>query len=284
MARRRLAVVGVSAVAIFAAGGVLGAIADQAVPGDMLYSVDRAYEWVGRFVGPNAPSSEERLLEAITLIDRGREREAVELIDEAVRHLSETGYHQAGDAYVSALQQSALVTVTPPIEVAEAATASSTPTTSGQAPLTSAPSADSEIVAAAPPDAVAALRIAAEALLRNVQAIGTAAEPVEVEALAAELTKTAAEAGTAAAGVAATNPGATPVAAGTSTTTTSTTAPGSTTTATVPSTAPSTTTPGDPEVTTSSSTTSTTLPGGSDDGGNGGGNSGGGIIILPPQS
>jgi len=80
IARRRLAVVGVSAVAIFAAGGVLGAIADQAVPGDVLYSVDRAYEWVGRFVGPNAPSSEERLMEAITLIDRGREQEAVELI------------------------------------------------------------------------------------------------------------------------------------------------------------------------------------------------------------
>ncbi len=39
--RRRLAVVGVSAVAIFAAGGVLGAIADQAVPDDMLYSVVR---------------------------------------------------------------------------------------------------------------------------------------------------------------------------------------------------------------------------------------------------
>jgi len=280
-------VVGVSAVAIFAAGGVLGAIADQAVPGDVLYSVDRAYEWVGRFVGPNAPSSEERLVEAITLIDRGREREAVELIDEAVRHLSETGYHQAGEAYASALQQTPLVAIDPFDEVAQQVTSSSTPTASGQTPVNTAPPADTETIAAAPPDAVVALRIAAEALLRNVQAIGTVAEDVDLEALAAELTKTAAEAGTAAAGVAATNPAATPVAAGTTTTTTSTTAPQMTTTTAVTSSATSTTTPGDPQVTTSSSTTSTTLPGepANDDGGDGGGNDGGGtIIILPPQS
>ena len=69
-ARLVAAIVSGSAFAIVSVTGV-GAIADQAVPGDSLYAVDRAYESISRVIGRDADRTQERIEEAIALVQRG---------------------------------------------------------------------------------------------------------------------------------------------------------------------------------------------------------------------
>ena len=69
-ARLAAAIVSGSAFAIVSVTGV-GAIADQAVPGDSLYPVDRAYESIGRAIGRDTDRTQERLEEALALVQRG---------------------------------------------------------------------------------------------------------------------------------------------------------------------------------------------------------------------
>lgn len=59
----------------------LGAVADQAAPGELLYAVDRAYESVTQIVRGPVDRSEETMVEALKLIDRGKR-------DLAVTHLA----------------------------------------------------------------------------------------------------------------------------------------------------------------------------------------------------
>jgi hypothetical protein len=73
-ARLVAAIVSGSAFAIVSVTGV-GAIADQAVPGDSLYAVDRAYESISRVMGRDVDRTQERLEEALALVQRG-DREA----------------------------------------------------------------------------------------------------------------------------------------------------------------------------------------------------------------
>jgi hypothetical protein len=69
-ARLVAAIVSGSAFAIVSVTGV-GAIADQAVPGDSLYPVDRAYESISRAIGRDVDRTQERLEEALALAQRG---------------------------------------------------------------------------------------------------------------------------------------------------------------------------------------------------------------------
>jgi hypothetical protein len=62
----------------------LAAVADPAVPGDALYSVDRAYERVVDFAGFGGPRVDERLQETGVLIDRGHLSEALALVQETL--------------------------------------------------------------------------------------------------------------------------------------------------------------------------------------------------------
>jgi hypothetical protein len=68
---------------------MLGTIADPSSPGQLLYPVDRAYEQLASAVGVGAPRSQERLAEAIDLMDRGQEVEAAALIAEALTLLED---------------------------------------------------------------------------------------------------------------------------------------------------------------------------------------------------
>jgi hypothetical protein len=83
--RRLVVVSGVAVLATVGAGGVAVA-ADGAAPGDLLYSVDRAFEAVGIGNG----GSQERLHEAVRLADEGD-------VDGALRHAAHAVREQ-GDA------------------------------------------------------------------------------------------------------------------------------------------------------------------------------------------
>lgn len=79
--RRTLAVaLAGSAFAVVSVAG-LGAVAEQALPGDPLYLVDRAYESVSDIVRGPVDRSEERMVEALKLMDEGKR-------DLAVSHLA----------------------------------------------------------------------------------------------------------------------------------------------------------------------------------------------------
>ena len=70
----------------------VGVLADPSVPGEILYPVDRAYESAASLIGIDTSRSEERLGEALTLLDRGQTVEAAELIEVAIVEVSkETG-------------------------------------------------------------------------------------------------------------------------------------------------------------------------------------------------
>lgn len=75
--RTLAAVVAASAFAVVSVAG-LGAIADQAAPGEALYVIDRAYESVGRIVGGPVDRSEETMIEALKLIERGNRQAAMD--------------------------------------------------------------------------------------------------------------------------------------------------------------------------------------------------------------
>lgn len=62
------------------------ALADSAVPGDLLYPVDRAYEEVADLVGLGGERNEERLDEATVLADRG---ELLAAVDHIADHIDD---------------------------------------------------------------------------------------------------------------------------------------------------------------------------------------------------
>ncbi len=75
-ARLVAAIVSSAAFAVVSVTGV-GAIADQAVPGDSLYPVDRAYESISRAIGRDVDRTQETLEEALVLAQRGDKLRAV---------------------------------------------------------------------------------------------------------------------------------------------------------------------------------------------------------------
>lgn len=287
---RRIGAVAAAAVTLSVGAVGVGAIANQASPGDLLYGVDRAYETAGHVLGSKAPHTEERLAEALVLIDKGRSADAVALVDEAVRDYSvQNGLTELEQTYADARSTSVAVTST-------------------TAPGIAAPAPPTTVVAAPQQaDPVKALRLAVEMLLRNVQAAGT--EPAVV---VAAVTDSALQAAAAASAVVEQEPvlaageTTTSTAPGTSSTSTSTTGAntitlpvatpttlaGDTTTtseATTTLTMPdetTTTLPGDTTTTTApdeTSTTTTTAPDGTSTTTTTAPDDGSGGIILPPQ-
>lgn len=142
----------------------IGVAADRAIPGDVLYPLDRALEAVGL----SSPLVEERLLEAIALTERGEMLLAVETANEALAELGRSG-----------VTATLPVATTDNLELtADTVEASSTTTTEEEAAPTTTRVADDddapvvdtadEVVEAAP-DAGQALRLAAEQLLQSVR-------------------------------------------------------------------------------------------------------------------
>lgn len=230
---------------LFAAIGV-AYLADDALPGQALYPVDQGVEQI---MGVSAAArSEERLLEALALIQEGREAEAAVLVEEAVKELN--------------LEFPTFTSTTLPSEESATALAADATTTTAAT------------VAAEQPDPAQTLKLATEYLLAVVQRAKQDGDDPE---LAAELAAAQAAAQQAAASLRASDE---------DTTTDSTMATSSTTTSeeTTTSTADkdegststtsrdSSTTTGSSSSTTSS-TTSTTVNDGSD----------GGPIVLPPH-
>lgn len=258
-ARRAVGVLAGIAVVTFGFASV-GALADSSVPGQFLYPIDRAFEAVTGVIGVETGGSEERLTEALALIDRGDQVRAAELIDEAIEAASkETGL----DGKLTEIAASPVAT-TPPTEA-----------DTGPIVLPADPDDEPEIVATAPADEPAdTLRLATEALLRTVQEVKASDGD---ESLADALVAAASDAKEAATQVIILS-AEQPVSESTTTTipeTTTTSKPGKkpttttdpdpTTTTTVPDGSTTTTTEPDDD---STGTTSTTDPG---------------PIILPPQ-
>jgi hypothetical protein len=217
-------------------------------------------------IGVDTGGSEERLTEAIVLLDRGDDLRAAELIDEAIEAASkETGLDgQLTDIVASPI-------------------ASTTSTVSETGPIVIPADSDDEpvIVAVAPAEEAPAvtLRLATEALLRSVQEAKASGGSEEAAGKLVEAASDAKAAATQVIFLSAAEP-VDETTTTTSTSTTTTTKPGKkpTTTTTVPedgSTTTSTSVPDDESTTTttvpddgSTTTTSTTEPG---------------PIILPPQ-
>lgn len=137
--RRTLAVaVTASAFAVVSVAG-LGAAAEQALPGDPLYAVDRAYESVSDIVRGPVDRSEERMLEALELMDRGNR-------DLAITHLAkELSVQNIMDVEPVELAQP----VPPPEGVSGIAAAETTSTVSSTSPTTAAPETSDSTAAAA---------------------------------------------------------------------------------------------------------------------------------------
>ena len=276
VAQRRWALAAIPSAAALIAGLIgVGAVSDEAVPGQVLYPLDRAYESVAAFVGVNTGPGEERLVEALALMDQGRELDAVQLVNEALAVMGrETGVTDWDPP-------PAEVTVQPP----------TTAPTVTVAPPTTAPGANTPtvdpgpaIVAVEAPDASHSLRLATEYLLQTVRDAKKPKDPLQAEGAAVNLR--AAASGAVAAVETVKAEAAQALAADNATTTTTTVPGGSTTTTTVPGGSTTTTTvPGGSTTTTTvpgGSTTTTTVPGGSTtttlpDG------PPPGPIILPPQ-
>jgi hypothetical protein len=283
---RRIGAVAAATLTIAAGAVGVGAIANQASPGDLLYGIDRAYEAAGSVFGSHSDHTQERLSEALQLLDQGRSVEAVKLVDEAVSgYTAQHGLTDLEKEYATLRVHQVMATTTTTTTEPEPATSTTPPSaTQTTAPQTSTTE-----------DPVTALRLAVEMLLRDVQETGTPTDAVAHSALQAAAAATAVEdqGPVIAAGTTTTTTEGTSVPETTSaeptdsTTTTSDT--GNATTLTMPDGTTSTTTPGDttttlPEETSTSSTsappstTTTTL-----------GTStttttyGGGGIILPPQ-
>lgn len=58
----------------------LAAVADDASPGDLLYPVDRAGEWLVDLLPGDVDRGPERVAEAVVLVDRGDDEGAIELL------------------------------------------------------------------------------------------------------------------------------------------------------------------------------------------------------------
>jgi hypothetical protein len=274
VAQKRWALVAVPSAAALIAGLIgVGAVSDDAVPGQVLYPLDRAYESVAAFVGVDTGPGEERLVEALALIDQGRDLDAVRLVDEALSVMGrETG--------VTDWEPPAEVPVQPPTTAPPAA---DTPPTTAPAAMTPTIDPGPTIVAIEAPDASHSLRLATEYLLQTVRDAKKPKDPLQAEDAA--VTLRAAASGAAAAAESVKSVAAQAVAAEDGSTTT-TTVPGGSTTTTLPGGSTTTTLPGGSTTTTTvpgGSTTTTTLPDGSTttttlpDG------PPPGPIILPPQ-
>ena len=244
----------------------LGAVSDEALPGQVLYPLDRAYESVAAFVGVNTGPGEERLVEALALLDLGRDLDAIRAVDEA---LSVIGRDAGVEDWAAAAPE---ITVRKPVTAPSASVAAPTKETGAASPD---PAAEPAVVAAEAPDLSNSLRLATEYLLQTVRdarkpkggvvaddAVGNLRAAASGVVAAAESVK--AEAALA---VAAEDGSTTTTVAGGSTTTT---VPGGSTTTTVPDGSTTTTVPGGSTTTTvPDGSTTTTVPGP--------------IIILPPQ-
>ncbi len=78
----------------------LAATADSAVPGDRLYTVDRAYERIVDLVGLGGPRVAERLQETSVLVERGELAMALDLVQETLtRILESSDPHAALDEF-----------------------------------------------------------------------------------------------------------------------------------------------------------------------------------------
>lgn len=94
--RPRKAVVVLVTTALFGVSNVaLAATADPAIPGDVLYGVDRAYERVADLAGLGGPRVAERLSETGALVEQGRLAEALNLVQETLGKVLESDDPQA---------------------------------------------------------------------------------------------------------------------------------------------------------------------------------------------
>jgi len=239
---RRIGAVTAAAVTIAAGGFGIGIIANQASPGDLLYGVDRGLESVGSVFGVRSNHTQERLSEALRLIDQGRSTEAVALVDEAVSgYTAQHGLTDLEKEYAtlraSQVRETTTTTTTEPEPATSTQPTSATQTTAPQTGTTE--------------DPVSALRLAVEMLLRDVQETDTPSDAVAQSALQAAAAATAVE-----------DQG--PVIAAGSTTTSqegSTTGPTTTAANTITLPTDTATTSPDDSTTTSSDGTTLTLPG-----------------------
>ena len=86
--RRLVAAIAGTAFGVVAVAAV-GAVADNAVPGEALYAVDRAYETVGNVIGGDADRTEETLSEVQELLVRGdRVRAIAHITTELPGHIA----------------------------------------------------------------------------------------------------------------------------------------------------------------------------------------------------
>ncbi|MEX2423617.1 MAG: hypothetical protein WD990_06535 [Acidimicrobiia bacterium] len=171
---RRLAVaVSTGAFMLVSMTGV-GVAADRAVPGDFLYSLDRALEALGF----SSDLVEERLLEAITLADRGDMALAIKTANEALEELGRSGVTAtlptstqdlAAPTTESGNEPSTTTTESEIVETTTLPESTGTePPDEPQETVDDAPETTIE-AAAEPADAVATLRLAAEQLLQSVR-------------------------------------------------------------------------------------------------------------------
>jgi len=82
--RSLLRVAAVTAGFLAIANVAVAGVADSAVPGDLLYPVDRGFERAADIVGLGGDRTEERLDEATVLVDRSDLTTAIDLVDESV--------------------------------------------------------------------------------------------------------------------------------------------------------------------------------------------------------
>jgi predicted ribonuclease toxin of YeeF-YezG toxin-antitoxin module len=144
----------------------VGVAADRAIPGDFLYPLDRALEALGL----SSDLVEERLLEAITLTERGDMDQAIITANEALAELGRSGV-------TATLPEVATETLELTAETVEEPSTTTTDTEPEIAAVTdTADDAETEPVveaAADPVTAVEALRLAAEQLLQSVRTAKT---------------------------------------------------------------------------------------------------------------
>ncbi|MFP3914382.1 MAG: hypothetical protein ACLFWM_05870 [Actinomycetota bacterium] len=82
---RRAPRLALATLAVLVVGNVVTAsVADAAVPGDLLYPLDRGYEEVADLVGLGGDHTPERVEEAQVLVERGDHTDAVDLLAESV--------------------------------------------------------------------------------------------------------------------------------------------------------------------------------------------------------
>ena len=151
----------------------MGSLADRAVPGQVLYPLDRAYESVGELMGFNQNRTEERLVEALSLLDRGDSAYAVRLVNEALTDIGRDPdlkeYHATVAQIVAQPSLATPPVVTSTTQVVDSQVAP---------PVDDTPAATSDdqpvVVAAAETDPATTLRMAAEYLLRTVRDVKVA--------------------------------------------------------------------------------------------------------------